>query len=211
MSKTGGRWAAASVVVVLAAGLVACGGSGSEDRGARAGSGRTTTTTVAAGYKEFREAEKGFALAIPQDWQIPRNAEVLQQQADAVREQNPRLAEALTSAKTLITQGHMFAVHPEGAGSVNLIVSPARRARLEDVGEPAVNELRSRGVTVHSQERTTLAGVPAVKLTMSLTDTRGVRFDSVQYHAIKGERIFILTLTGHDPALGVIAQSLRLT
>ena len=192
------------VVVVLVVAAAAAGCSDSEEHG-------SSSTTVPAGYISFQDAEDGVVLAVPRDWEIPRNAEALQQRADVVRSQNPRLAEILLAAKTLVTQAKVFAVHPQGSSSMNLLVQAAGETRLDDIPGPAAAEFRRRGVTVQSQERTTLGGVEAVKLSMKLPLTDTATVDEVQYYAVTRGKVFILTLTGSDPALGVIAESVRLS
>ncbi|HEX2192466.1 MAG TPA: hypothetical protein VHH09_04675 [Acidimicrobiales bacterium] len=203
-----------ALAVVL--GLVGCGGSddgeeSSSDGGA--GGSATTQATIPAGYIEVKDAGAGFAVAVPQDWQqIPLNAETLRRQADAVRAQNPKLAETLAAAQGLIGGGgKLFAIHPDGSSNVNLIVTDSGGAQLEDIPGPAIRELRSRGATIESQERTSLGGEDAVKVTMKFPVTAQETVHEVQYYAVKRGKAFILTLTGHDPALEVIAQSLHLT
>ena len=199
----------AVVLLAVITGPVGCGGSGPEEKRGRAGPGGSTT--VPSGYVEFADAETGFAMAIPEDWEVPRNAELLQQQADAVREQNPGLADVLYAAMTLINKAEVFALNPESSSSVNLLVEAARGVTLDEIPEPAIAALRRRGATVQSQERTTLGGAPAGKLAIRSPITPDTIVDQVQYYAISGDKVFILTLTGRDPALDVIAESVRLT
>jgi hypothetical protein len=196
----GRRWGAVAVAVAVVVALAACGGADSDQ----------DEPAVPLGYVEIRDAETGFAVAIPQEWQVPRNAEALQRQADAVREQNPRLAEVLSSAKALVAQGKVFALHPDGSSSVNLVVSPSPGADLEDIPGPAVDDLRRHGAIVERQERTTFGGHKAIKVVTKLPVTADVTVSGVQYYVVKRGKTFIFTLTGHDPALDVIARSVRL-
>ena len=210
------RWRAVGVALAVVLGLVGCGGSDegeeSSSEGGTAGS-VTTQATIPAGYIDVKDAETGVSVAVPQDWQqVPLNAETLRRQAEAVRAQNPKLAETLAAAQGLIGGGgKLFAIHPDGSSNVNLIVTDSGGAQLEDIPGPAVRELRSRGATIESQERTSLGGEDAVKVTMKFPVTAQETVDEVQYYAVKRGKAFILTLTGHDPALDVIAQSLHLT
>lgn len=204
------RWRVVSAALALAIGFVGCNGGDDSGRPGPA-TGAEAEQRVPPGYVEVEDAEAGVAVAVPANWQIPRNAELLQQQADAVREQDPRLAEILVAAKTLISQAKIFALHPEGAASFNLLVKKAEGVSLDNLPGPAVAELRRRGATVQSQERTTLGGVAAVKITMKSPFTAGTTVDQAQYYAAKDGKTFILTFTGSDPALEVIVKSVRFT
>lgn len=207
------QWRAVGVAVAVVLGLVACGGSDSDEGKSSKGTTAGRERSVPAGYIDVKDAETGFSVAIPQDWQqVPLNADTLRRQADAVRPQNAKLAETLDSAQNLIgTGGKLFAIHPDGSSNVNLIVTDSEGAKLEDIPGPAVRELRSRGATVQSQERTKLGEEDAVKVTMKFPVTPQETVDEVQYYVIKRGKAFILTLTGRDPALDTIAQSIRIT
>ena len=209
---------AVGVALVVVLGLVGCGSdsdsdeSSTEERPAETSAETTPQTerTVPAGYIDVKDAETGVSVAVPQDWQqVPLNAETLRQQADAVRTENPKLAETLDSAEALIGGGgKLFAIHPDGDSNVNLIVTDSEGAKLEDIPGPAVRELRSRGATIESQERTKLGAEDAVKVTMKFPVSASQTVDEVQYYVIKRGRAYILTLTGRDPALDVIARSM---
>lgn len=208
---------AVGLALAVVLGLVGC-GTDSDDKSADDKSSEETTAkaparTVPAGYIDVRDAETGVALAIPQDWrQVPLNAETLRQQADALRDQYPRLAETIESARGLIGGGgKVFAIHPDGSSNVNLIVTDAHGAELDDLGDRAVREWRSRGATVEGPERTSLNGDDAVKVTMKLPVTASETVDEVQYYVVKKGRAYILTVTGHDPALVVIANSMAVS
>ncbi len=190
------------VVLVVVASAFACSDSKEKE---------STRPTVPSDYVDFEDAEDGVSLAVPKDWEIPRNPEVLQQRADAVRSQNPRLADIMLAAKTLVSKAKVFAVHPQGSSSMNLLVEKAGDTSLDDIPGPATAELRRRGVTIQSQERTTLGGVEAIKVAarLPLTDTSVI--EQVQYYAVTRGKVFILTLTGSDPALRVIVDSVRLS
>ncbi len=190
------------VALLVLGGAFACSGSGDRE---------STRGTVPPEYVPFEDTEAGVALAVPKDWEVPRDPEVLQRRADAVRGENPRLADIMLAAKTLVTKAKVFAVHPQGSSSMNLLVENAGDTALDDIPGPATAELRRRGVTVQSQERTTLGGVEAIKVAarLPLTDTTAIQ--QVQYYAVTRGKVFILTLTGTDPALGVIVDSVRLS
>jgi hypothetical protein len=205
---------AVGLALAVVLGLVGC-GSDSDDKSSDDSTEEApqTARTVPAGYIDVKDAETGLSLAVPEDWQqVPLNAETLRQQADAVRQTNPKLAETLDSAQGLIGGGgKVFAIHPDGKSNVNLIVTNAEGAKLDDVPGPAVRELRNRGATIESQERTTLGGEDAVKVTMKFPVSAEESVDEVQYYVIKRERAYILTLTGKDPKLDVIANSLSIS
>lgn len=205
---------AVGVALVVVLGFVGCGSDSEEsaDEETTATTSAGTARTVPAGYIDVKDAETGVSVAVPQDWQqVPLNAATLRQQADAMREENPKLAETLDSAQGLIGGGgKLFAIHPDGNSNVNLIVTDAEGAKLDDIPGPAVRELRSRGATIESQERTTLNGEDAVKVTMKFPVSASQTVDEVQYYVIKRGRAYILTLTGHDPALDVIAKSMAI-
>ena len=212
---------AVGVALVVVLGLVGCGSdsdsdeSSTEERPAETSAETTPQTerTVPAGYIDVKDAETGVSVAVPEDWQqVPLNAATLRQQADAVRSENPKLAENLDSAQRLIGGGgKLYAIHPDGESNVNLIVTDSGGTKLEDIPGPAVRELRSRGATIESQERTTLNGEEAIKVKMKFPLSAEKSVDEVQYYVIKRGRAYILTLTGHDPALDVIANSMAIS
>ena len=211
---------AVGVALALVLGLMGCGSDSDEnsadERSSEEKTGDTaasTDRTVPTGYIDVKDAATGVSVAVPQDWQqVPLNAATLRQQADALREQNPKLAETLDSAQGLIGGGgKLFAIHPDGESNVNLIVTDSGGAKLEDLPGPAVRELRSRGATIESQERTTLGSEDAFRVKMKFPVTAQETVDEVQYYVIKRGRAYILTLTGHDPALEVIAKSMAIS
>jgi hypothetical protein len=95
---------------------------------------------------------------------------------------------------------------------VNVIVTAAGAATLDDVPGPAVARLRDRGAVLRSEERTTVGGVPCVKLalTLPLTPDGTGTVDKTQYYLLAGGRAYVVTLTGNDPALELVADSLRI-
>jgi hypothetical protein len=208
---------AVGVALVVVLGLLGCGSDSDSDESSSEetteATAAPTARTVPAGYIDVKDEETGVSVAVPQDWQqVPLNAATLRQQADAVRTENPKLAETLDSAEALIGGGgKLFAIHPDGESNVNLIVTDSGGAKLEDIPGPAVRELRSRGATIESQERTTLGGDEAVKVTMKFPVSASETVDEVQYYVIKRGRAYILTLTGRDPALDVIAKSMAIS
>ncbi len=203
-----------ALALALVLGLTGCSGSDSDQGAGREPQqgGGQTEPTIPPGYVEVTDAEMGFAVAIPQDWrQVPLNAETLKEQADAVRQERPELATSLESAQSLIGPGRVFAIHPDGLSNVNVIVNDATGADLEDLEGPAVDELRLRGAEVRSAEHTTVGGAEAVKFVVRFHVTPQTTVDATQYYVAKRGKVFVLTLTGHDPALDVIARSLRLS
>ena len=204
---------AVGLALVVVLGLMGC-GSDSDDKAAESSEEKAETSrTVPPGYIDVKDAETGVSVAVPEDWQqVPLNAATLRQQADAVRSENPKLAENLDSAQRLIGGGgKLYAIHPDGESNVNLIVTDSGGTKLEDIPGPAVRELRSRGATIESQERTTLNGEEAIKVKMKFPLSAEKSVDEVQYYVIKRGRAYILTLTGHDPALDVIANSMAIS
>jgi hypothetical protein len=192
-----------AVLIVLAG----CSGSGSPRPAAGPAS-------VPDGYTQVRDPESGFSLAIPPEWRrVALDAATLQQEADAARTANPGLADTLSAAKDLVGNGgRLLALSPDGSANVNVIVTAAGDATLDDIPGPAVDRLRQRGAVLRSEERTTVAGVPCVKLVLTLPPTPDgtATSDKTQYYALAGGRAYVLTLTGHDPALELIANSLQI-
>jgi hypothetical protein len=200
-----------AVVLVMTA-LVGCTGSGSGSKSARRAA---SSTTVPPSYVEVADAEAGFVMSLPPDWRrLPLDAAALQQQADAARATNPRLAATLAAVKDLLGSGaRLVALTPDGTSEVNLlVVSGADGARLEDFYGPAMAQLQGRGATIESREIADFAGVSALRVTLRFpVPDGGGTVDEVQYYLLNKGRAYVLTLSGHDPALGQIASSLRLT
>jgi hypothetical protein len=205
------RKALVSLSLVVA--LAACGSGDENDE--------SSPSPAPDGFTTVSDPEAGFSIAVPDDWrQLPLDADTFDDMAGELRAENPRLADVLESARSAIgSGGKLFAIDPdtEGGTNVNLIVLPApggTDADLEEVARESREELTRLGASGITQERTSLAGGDAMKATFVLTlqdDDGPTRRSQTQYYLIRTGKAYVLTLTGDDPDLTTVAQSLRIT
>ena len=199
-----GMWATA---LVLAVSLVACGDE------------EAPTTTGPQGFTVVRDADDGFAIAIPEIWtQVPMGlrAEEFDRNANRLRGENPKLASALNQAR-VVSQGggKMLAIDPDGRAGVNLTIDKAEEKNLAEIVQKSTARLTEFGATNITETPVTLAGEPAVKLSFRLpidTDDGKVTVSETQYYQLRGgKKAFILTVIDTDDALAtLIADSLRI-
>jgi hypothetical protein len=206
-SRATGAAAAQAFCLVLLS-MVACGGG---DPGAPA-------TTAPEGFTIASDAKEGFALAVPSDWtQIPlsNNPAVFDKDANALRLANGNLASILNQARVLGQSGGKFmAVTQDGNTSVNLTVDKPKEKTLPEIVTASVAGLTNFGASNIAQEPTTLAGVPAIKVTFRLpveTDAGTIPTDEVQHYILKNKKAYILTVSAAPaPVASAVAESFRI-
>ncbi len=176
-------------------------------------------TTAPAGFDVVRDAEAGFALAVPADWTqipLPQDLDRFDRQASALTGQNPRLAPAILQARQLLQSGgKMMAVSPDGASILNLTVDRADEKNLAEVGRVTSARLQEAGATDIAQEQTTTGAGPALKLTFKLpVEGQGgatVQANETQYFVLHDGKSFVITLQNGTPEIAnTVAASLRL-
>ncbi len=199
-----GMW---GTVLVLAVSLAACGDKEAPD------------TTAPPGFTVVRDADDGFAIAVPAIWtQVPMGVKAAEfdRNANRLRGENPKLASALFQARVVSGGGgKVLAIDPEGRASMNLTVDKAEEKDLAEIVEKSSAKLREFGATDLTQTPVTLDGEPAAKLTFRLpleTDDGTIVVPETQYYQLRGgKRAFILTVIDTDDALAtLIAESLRI-
>ena len=196
----------ASAAVTLLA-LVACGGTPPAPK-----------TTAPAGYTVVSDAENGFAVAVPADWQrIPMSTdlEVFDRNANRIRLANPKLASAIVLARVIAgSSGKMMAVDQEGVNSVNLTVADAQEETLDELAGKVLAKLRQDGATDLREERVPVAGGPGIKLRFTFPveiDAGKVPTEEIQYYAIRDGKTYILTVMGAGEEVAEsIARSLAI-
>jgi hypothetical protein len=207
--------------LALAVALAGCGSSDDKDTTATPTSAPAPTApqlAAPAGFTVISDPASKFAIAVPETWtQLPLDAATFDSVAEALRTQNPQLAQTLQQAKSMVgSGGKVFALDPadNGATNVNLIVTPAQGITdLDEVAKQATSELGQVGATGITQERTTLAGGDAVKAKFTLnvnTPDGPKQVQETQYYVIRNDTAYILTLVGEGPATEAIAQSLTI-
>lgn len=199
-----GMWGTA---VLLAMSLAACGDEAAPQ------------TTAPQGFTVVRDADDGFAMAVPAVWtQVPMGvrAEEFDRNANRLRGENPKLASALVQARVVSGGGgKMLAIDPEGRASVNLTIDKAEEKNLEEIVQKSSAKLTEFGATDVTRTPVMLDGEPATKLSFRLpveTDNGKVTVSETQYYQLRGgKRAFILTVIDTDDALAtLIAESLRI-
>lgn len=198
-----GVWGAA---LVLAVSMAACGDK------------EAPNTTAPQGFTVVRDADDGFAIAVPQVWtQVPMgvDGEVFDRNANRLRGENPKLASALVQARAVSGGGgKLLAIDPEGRASMNLTVDKAKEKNLAEIVQKSTAKLTEVGAANLTQTPVTVAGEPAVKVSFTLpvdTDNGKITVRESQYYQLRdGKKAFILTVIDTDDALaGLIADSLR--
>lgn len=193
-------------VVLLAISLAACGDE------------EAPQTTAPEGFTVVRDADDGFAIAVPAVWtQVPMGveAEEFDRNANRLRAENPKLASALFQARVVSGGGgKVLAIDPEGRASMNLTIDKAEEENLAEIVEKSSARLREFGATNLTETPVTLDGEPATKLTFRLpleTDDGTIVVNETQYYQLRDDkRAFILTVIDTDDALAtLIAESLR--
>ncbi|MDP8937101.1 MAG: hypothetical protein M3O23_05145 [Actinomycetota bacterium] len=199
-----GVWGTAVVLAML---LAACGDEEAPD------------TTAPQGFTVVRDADDGFAIAVPAVWtQVPMGvkAEEFDRNANRLRGENPKLASALVQARVVSGGGgKMLAIDPEGRASVNLTVDKAEEKNLAEIVQKSKARLGEFGATNLTETPVTLDGEPATKLSFRLpleTDNGTVTVAETQYYQLRGgKKAYILTVIDTDDALAtLIADSLRI-
>lgn len=178
------------------------------------------STTAPPGFTVMSSAKDGFALAVPSDWTaipLSESPVVFDKDANRLRLANPKLASILNQARVLGQSGGKFmAVTPDGTGNVNLTVDKPKEKTLDEIVTNAVAALKSpdNGATNIAQERTTLAGKPAMKLTFRIpviTDAGTIPTDEIQHYLLQDKSAYILTVAAVPADVAAaIASSLRL-
>ena len=193
--------------VVLAMSLAACGDEEAPE------------TTAPQGFTVVRDADDGFAIAVPATWtQVPMGvkSEEFDRNANRLRAENPKLASALVQARVVSGGGgKMMAIDPEGRAMVNLTVDKAEEKNLAEIVQKSKARLAEFGATDLTETPVTLDGEPATKLSFRLpleTDDGRVTVPETQYYQLRGgKKAFILTVIDTDDALAtLIADSLRI-
>ncbi|HEX2047876.1 MAG TPA: hypothetical protein VHF27_08930 [Acidimicrobiales bacterium] len=201
------RAAAAAVSLVLVLALAAC--SGDE---------AAPTTTAPEGYTVMSDAKEGFALAVPSNWtRIPlsENPDQFNQDANALRLANPKLASILNQARALTRSGGKFmAVDPEGTRSINLTVDDPEEDSLEEIVRNSITALTNVSATNIREEPGMLDGKRAAKVTFRVpleTDAGIVDTDETQYYLLENGKAYILSMLSTPPEVAsTVVSTFRL-
>ena len=116
---------ALAVAVSMAVSMAACGDDEAPE------------TTAPQGFTVVRDADDGFAIAVPAVWtQVPMRvkAEEFDRTANRLPDKNPKLGSALVQAR-VVSGGRrsMLAIDPEGRASVNLAVDKDQEKNLAEI------------------------------------------------------------------------------
>jgi hypothetical protein len=197
----------AAVVFLMVVALVGC-----------SGDPEAPTTTAPEGFTVMSDAKEGFALAVPADWtRIPlsNDPDEFNENANALRLANPKLASILNQARVLGQSGGKFmAVTPDGTGSVNLTVDKPQEKTLDEIVRNSIASLTNLGAANIVQEPGTLDGKPMIKLSFRFpvdTDAGVVQTDEVQYYLLEDGKAYILSVLATSAEVAsVVASSFRL-
>lgn len=161
---------------------------------------------IPAGYSEFRDSGRGYALAVPSSWiqinvQSPDAAAVFAQ----LVKKKPQLTQVLgDSLASLVKQNtSLLAIGPGGTG-LNMVVTPGSGtitlAQLGTVYSTEIQPSYSRaGIKVRSHQVSSLDGYPALRL--SITAVFGRVLHETQFVTGVHGHGFVLTITNATPTL----------
>lgn len=176
-------------------------------------------TTAPQGFVAVRDADAGFAIAVPADWiqiPLPQDLDKFDEQARELSAKNDNLGPAIVQARQLLQFGGvLMAVSPDGNSRVNLTIDKTREKSLDEIATSTVKSLKDNGATDLNQENTTTAAGEAVKLTFRYPlPGRGeetVIADEVQYYGLrKGKSYVITVINGSADLANAVAASFRL-
>jgi hypothetical protein len=182
--------------------------------GCGGGSGHHPAAAGSADNQEFVDQTAGFQLALPAGWQeLNLDSPGVQASVSRVLAQDPQLAAAVgTSAADLQRAGvHLLALGP-GRADANVVIRPDPPGGTAGVGGllPALQpEMASAGGTILNHSIITVAGQPALHLTVSFTGG-GQPYTSDQYYLVHAGQLIVLTVRAGPGVAGAIAVSLRL-
>jgi hypothetical protein len=161
---------------------------------------------IPAGYSEFRDSGRGYALAVPSSWiqinvQSPDAAAVFAQLAKKKPQFTQIFGDSLAS---LVKQNmSLLAIGPAGT-AVNMVVTPGSgtitAAQLGTVYSTELQPTYSRlGIKVLSHQVSSLDGYPALRV--SITTVVGKVVHETQFVTGVDGNGFVLTITGATPTL----------
>jgi hypothetical protein len=165
------------------------------------------TQGVPAGYTEFRDAGRGYSLAVPSSWtqinvQSPSAAAAF---ANLIK-LDPKIATIYgTSFATFAKQDiSLLAIAPGGGQSANMVVTPgngtASAAQIASIYSSQVAPAYARyGAHVNSHQLVKLGGFPAMRISVIFVIGSVKRAETQFLWAVHSEG-YVLTLAGPTAA-----------
>jgi len=170
---------------------------------------------IPAGYSEFRDSGRGYALAVPSSWiqinvQSPQAAAAFAQ----LLKEKPQFTKVFGGNLSSMVKQNMslLAVGPTGVG-LNMVVEPGAgtltAAQLGTVYSTELQPAYSRlGMQVLSHQLASLDGHPALRV--AITIALGTVVRETQFVTGVNGNIFVLTITNATPILtNQIASTVR--
>jgi len=162
---------------------------------------------VPAGYSEFQDSGRGYALAVPKSWiqinvQSPDAAAAFAQ----LLKEKPQLAQVFGSSESSLIQQNvsLLAVGPNET-EVNMVVEPGNgtltAAQLGTVYSGEMQPTYSRaGLKVQSHQIASLDGYPALRVAITFA-VGNVVVPETQFVAGVHGNVYVLTISRTAPAL----------
>lgn len=204
------RWSVVAVMVMVAAGLVACGSDG-EDEEPR----RPLDKSAPLGATVVSDDGVGYAVAVPTSWkQMPLDQSAFDSEAEALKASSNSVGTGLVQLKGAVRSGaNVAAIDPATGATVNLIALEAASDKFDKTVEQIVNQLRANGATNVQSQKVTVDGVSGSRLQFRQRlpgETGAVDVTTTQVIVRRRNRDFILTVSGDTPQAATIAGSLKL-
>ena len=175
-----------------------------------------------AGYSTFRSTADRFAIDVPNTWkEVDITSPGAQAAMNELSQANPKLRSTLGQSALQLAESGMvlMAINPvlgsQGlASNVNIVAKPDLTYSDTDLPQIAAqvsNEYSKLGGKIANTAYVTLDGRKALRITGALPvnspDGTRATADQVQYYVGANELIFVITLTGDDPALQEVAST----
>ncbi len=204
------RWSVMAVMVVVTAGLVACGSDDGEDEARR-----PLEKDAPPGATMVSDDGVGFAVAIPTSWkQLPVDLTTFDQEAEALKASSDKVGTGLVQLKGAVRGGALVAAIDPGTGATaNLIVLEAAADKFDKTVEQITGQLGANGATNIRQQEAVVDGLPGARLQFRQRlpgEVGAVEVNTTQVIVRRHNRDFILTVSGDSPDTGTITGSLEL-
>lgn len=233
--NNGRRNAVVVSVVVLAAAIViaAVVAHGKSNNNTSTGSANHATARPSlsasgtpAGYTNFTSAADRFRLAVPSSWrQIDMNSPGAQAAMNEVAQANPAYKSTFAQGALKMAESGMvlMAINPVPdasgfASNVNVVAKPApgfSQSDLQQLAAVVPAQLARVGITVTGTSTATIGGQAAMRMAMTqtLNTPTGTQLtvDETQYYVGANDFLFVITLSGDDPALTTIPSTFATT
>jgi hypothetical protein len=223
---------AGSVVAVLVVlgviGAIAGHSNGSNSHGPNVGTAVPVANgpTTPAGFTAFRSTAEHFTMDIPYTWKaVDPTSPGAQAAMNEIEQSNPGLRSSLAQSAIQLAESGMGlmainpALGPDGfASNINVVAKPDLTFSASDLSQIAANlpsEYAKLGGTITGTSYVTYDGNRALRATdtLPLNTPLGTRINVTQTQYFVGANgfLYVVTLSGSDPNMAIIASTFSTT